>query len=78
MNSDIVLVFEGKILDAHYIFSLLEENGISSLLKDNLKSQLYPLYVTYGWLKPVKIFVEKKNERKAKVIIDTIFNNKRR
>jgi hypothetical protein len=75
MKSDIALVFEGKILDANYIISILEENGISSLLKDNLKSQLYPLYVTYGWIKPVKIFVEKKNERKAREIIDTLIEN---
>jgi hypothetical protein len=75
MNSDIVIVFEGKSLDANYIKSILEEYGISSLLKDNLKGQLYPLYVSYGWIKPVKVFVEKENENKAKEIIDTLFNN---
>jgi len=73
MKTDIVVVFEGKSLDANYIKSILEENGISSLLKDNLKGQLYPLYVTYGWIKPVKVFVEKKYERKAKDIIATLF-----
>ena len=74
MKSDIIIVFEGKSLDANYIKSILEENGISSLLKDNLKGQLYPLYVNYGWIKPVKVFVEKQNENKAKEIIDTLFN----
>jgi hypothetical protein len=74
MKSDLALVFEGKIVEANYISRLLEQNGISSLLKDNLKSQLYPLYVTYGWIKPVKIYVEEKNEKKAKEIIDTIFD----
>jgi hypothetical protein len=75
MKSDIVLVFEGKIIDANYLQSVLEENGISSILKDNLKGQLYPLYVTYGWIKPVKIFVEKKNERQAREIIKSIIND---
>jgi hypothetical protein len=74
MKTDIVVVFEGKSLDANYIKSILEENGISSLLKDNLKGQLYPLYVTYGWIKPVKVYVEKKYELKAKDIIGTLFN----
>lgn len=73
MKTDITVVFEGKLLDANYIKSILEENGISSLSKDNLKGQLYPLYVTYGWIKPVKIFVEKKNEKKAKEIIDAFY-----
>jgi hypothetical protein len=74
MKSDIIVVFEGNTVDANYIVSLLEENGISSLIKDNLKGQLYPLYVTYGWIKPVKVFVEKRNEVKAKAIIDDNFN----
>jgi hypothetical protein len=74
MKTDITVVFEGKLLDANYIKSILEENGISSLSKDNLKGQLYPLYITYGWIKPVKVFVEKKNEKKAKEIIDAFFN----
>lgn len=74
MKTDITLVFEGKSLDANYVKSILEKNGISSLSKDNLKGQLYPLYVTYGWIKPVKVFVENKNEKKAKEIIDALFN----
>jgi hypothetical protein len=74
MSSDITVVFEGKSIDANYIKSVLEENGISSLLKENLKGQLYPMYVTFGWIKPVKVFVEKKNEAKAKEIITNYFN----
>ena len=73
MKTDITVVFEGKSLNADYIRSILEENGISSLSKDNLMGQLYPLYVTYGWIKPVKVFVEKKNEKKAKEIIEALF-----
>jgi len=73
MKTDIIDLFEGKSNNSNYIKSILDENGISSLLKDNLKGQLYPLYVTYGWIKPVKVFVEKKNEKKAKEIIDALF-----
>jgi hypothetical protein len=73
MKSDITIVFEGNFVDANYVKSILEKNGISSLLKENLKGQLYPMYVTYGWIKPVKIFVEKKNELKAKDTIDKYF-----
>jgi len=69
MKSDITVVFEGTAIDANYIKSVLEENGISSLKKENLKGQLYPLYVTFGWIKPIKVFVQKKNESKAKEII---------
>lgn len=72
MKTDLVLVFEGKSLDADYIKNVLAENDITSLLKENLKGQLYPLYVNYGWIKPVKLFVEKRNEKKAKEIIDTL------
>ncbi len=70
MKSDISVVFEGNFVDANYIKSILEENKIPSLLKENLKGQLYPLYVTYGWIKPIKVYVEKKYEQKAKEIIE--------
>jgi hypothetical protein len=73
MKSDITIVFEGNFVDANYIKSILEKNGISSLLKENLKGQLYPMYVAYGWIMPVKIFVEKKNELKARDTIDKYF-----
>ena len=69
MNSDITVVFEGNAVNANYVKSALEENGISSLLKENLNGQLYPMYVTYGWIKPIKVFVEKRNESRAKEII---------
>jgi hypothetical protein len=75
MRTDLALVFEGKSIEANYIKNVLEENGITSLLKDNLKGQLYPLYVNYGWIKPVKLFVEKKNKKKASEIILTLINN---
>ena len=75
MTTDLELVFEGKALEADYIKNVLEENGISSLLKDNLKGQLYPLYINYGWIKPIKLYVEKKNKKKAIDIIQTLTNN---
>jgi hypothetical protein len=74
MKSDIRVIFEGSPVDANYIKAILEENGIPSLLKENLKGQLYPLYVNYGWIKPIKVFVEKKNENKAIDIINNIVN----
>jgi hypothetical protein len=74
MKSDITVVFEGKFIDANYLKSILEENGISSLIKNNLTGQLYPMYVAYGWIKQVKVFVEKKNEKKAKEIVSIYFD----
>lgn len=74
IKSDIIIVYEGNFVDANYFKGILEENGIPSLLKENLKGQLYPLYVTYGWIKPIKLYVEKKNENKARDIIESIIN----
>ena len=75
MKSDITIVFEGKFIDANYIKSILEDHGVPSLLKDNLNGQLYPMYVTFGWIKPVKVFVEKRYELKAKELISNYFEN---
>jgi hypothetical protein len=74
LKSELTIVFEGSPLDANFIRSILEENDIPSLSKENLKGQLYPLYVTYGWIKPIKVYVEKKYEQKAREIINNTYN----
>jgi len=75
MTTDLALVFEGKSFEANYIKTVLEKNDITSLLKEYLKGQLYPMYVNYGWIKPVKVFVEKKNKEKAIEIINILANS---
>lgn len=68
-STDFSLAFEGKSVDANFVKNILEENGVKSFLKDDTMGQLFPLFVTHGGLHPVKVFVFKKDVKKAKTII---------
>ena len=63
------LAFQGKPIDANYVASILEANGISTILKNDMLGQLFPLYVFSGRLDPVKVFVFKSDLKKSKEII---------
>jgi len=52
-------IFTGKAIEANFIRQLLEDNGISSLVKEDSLSQVFPLFVASGELQPVKLYVVK-------------------
>ena len=51
-------VYEGKAVEVNLIRTILEDNGISAIVKDDMMSQVFPLYVASGELKPVKIYID--------------------
>lgn len=53
------MVFEGKAVEANFVISFLEENGIPSIVKNDMISQVFPIYVASGELKPVKVYVDR-------------------
>jgi len=69
------VVFEGKSIDANFVKNILEENNIRCMLKDDLMGQLFPLFVTHGGIKPVKVFVLKNDIKEAKNIITSYVEN---
>lgn len=62
-------VFEGSAVEANFIKTLLEENGIPVIIKEDMMSQVFPLYVASGELKPVKIYIDRKDDEKARKLI---------
>ena len=62
-------VFEGKAIEVHFVREILEVNGILSLVKEDMLSQIFPLYVTSGELQPVKIYVENDKLEEAQRLI---------
>ncbi len=52
-------VFEGKAVEADLVKNILEENGISTIVKEDMMSQVFPLYVATGELKPVKVYIDR-------------------
>ena len=68
-RSDFCLAFEGKAVDANFVITLLQENNIPAFSKDDMMSQVFPLFVFSGELHPVKVYVEKNDKIRALEII---------
>jgi hypothetical protein len=69
-------VFEGKAIEANFVKGILDENGISSIVKDDMMSQVFPLYVASGELKPVKVYVDRDAYENARRLIDIYTSNR--
>ena len=63
-------VFEGSAIEADLIKNMLEDNGISAIIKDDMMSQVFPLYVASGELKPVKVYVDRENFDRGQELVD--------
>ena len=66
-----VVVFAGTQWEAAFVKSMLEDNEIQALLKDEVFGTLSPWMVTPGGFGPVKVVVAKQDEKeKAKLVVD--------
>lgn len=63
-------VFEGSAIEADLIKNMLEDNGISAIIKDDMMSQVFPLYVASGELKPVKVYIDRENFDRGQELVD--------
>jgi hypothetical protein len=72
-KSKFELVFEGKSIDVNLVINILKSNNIDSFQKSTTLGQLFPLYISNGWVKPIKVFVNKEDLKKAKQIIEDYF-----
>ena len=75
-SSQLKMVFEGKAIEANYVKSILEDNGMTPLLKNDMLSQLFPLYVFSKDLQPVRVYVDKNEFDRAKQLLRDYFENK--
>jgi hypothetical protein len=74
-SSQLKMVFAGKAIEANYVKSILEDNGITPLLKNDMLGQLFPLYVLSNDLQPVKVYVDKNEFDRAKQLINSYFED---
>lgn len=69
-QDDLKLVFTGSNLDANYLKSILEENGIGALVRDSLSESLKAGFVSGAQEDSSRVFVAEENFDKAKRIAD--------
>ena len=69
-ESEFVIVYSGNSIDAGFVRSLLESEGIEVFLTDEAMGTLAPWYVTAGGVGAVKVVVQRKDIDAAQPIVD--------
>lgn len=68
-NSTIV-VFRGDPMKAEMVNELLKDHGIVSVINNQLMGSIAPWQVAPGGFEPVEIIINKKDEEKARRLIE--------
>jgi hypothetical protein len=70
------LVFTGSLIEADYIKSLLEENGLGAMLRNTMGESLVAGWVSGGPEDAGLVYVTESHEKEAKQIIEDYITNK--
>jgi hypothetical protein len=70
------LVFTGSLIEADYIKSLLEENGLGAMLRNTMGESLVAGWVSGGQDDAGLVYVTESHEKEAKQIIEDYIRNK--
>ena len=69
-QDSLILVFTGSNVDANFIKSILEDNGISCLVRDSLLESTMAGWASGSPEDSSRVFVEQENELAAKNLIE--------
>lgn len=70
MDSDLIVVFSGNLVDSEIIKEILDDNGITTNLKNELMGTIAPWQVSAGGFEPVEIEVLVEDRKKALELIN--------
>lgn len=70
------LVFTGSLIEADFVKSLLEENGLGAMLRNTMGESLVAGWVSGGQEDSGLVYVTESHEKEAKVIIEDYIRNK--
>ena len=66
---ELVIVYAGTEIDAHFVKGLLEDAGITTFLKDEIMGTMAPWYVAPGGSGAVKVVIAKRDLDRAKPVV---------
>lgn len=70
MSDDIQLVYTGSLIEANFIVELLDENNISSILRDSMSESLVAGWASGSQEDAAQIYVEAALKENAKSLIE--------
>lgn len=68
-ENELVVVYTGNPMDTAFLKSLLEADGITTFLKDEIMGTVAPFYVAPGGAGAVKVIIAKRDLDRAKPIV---------
>jgi hypothetical protein len=75
-HDDLKMVFTGSFIDASYIQSLLEDNGIGALVRNTLAESLAAGWASGSPEDAGLVFVSESHQEEAKELIDEYLKSK--
>ncbi len=76
MSDDLKLVYTGSRVESMYLEELLKENGIGVIRRDTLSASVQAGWANGSPEDAVRMFVDPKNQEKAKSILDEYFSTR--
>lgn len=73
----IKLVFTGSCIDANYIKSILEDNGIGAMVRDSLKESTIASFASGSPENACRVFVSEDHKEKAEKLIQEFLKSNR-
>ena len=75
-NEEFQVIFTGNPIDGEMIDQLLNENGIETMVNNQLMGSIAPWQVTAGGFNPVEIVINKNERDKAHQLIEEFKGSK--
>ena len=70
MSEDLKLIYTGSVIEAGYLAELLEENKITSILRDSLSESVIAGWASGSPEDAGRIYVASEHAENAKIIIE--------
>ena len=75
-ETDLVTIYAGSLLEVQLLRSLLETEGITVFLKDEILGTNAPAYAAAGGVGAIKVVIAKKDLDRAKLIVQEFLKEK--
>lgn len=70
MSEDLKIVYTGSVIEAGYLVEVLEENKITSIMRDSLSESLIAGWASGSPEDAARIYVETEHAAQAKIVIE--------
>jgi len=70
MSEDLKIVYTGSVIEAGYLVEVLEENKITSIMRDSLSESLIAGWASGSPEDAARIYVETEHAEQAKIVIE--------